>query len=66
MPSSSVTHLLPCIVYFLYANFNGYIKTLINFSIARHRSRYFGTFKEKIILRTFLHQNQQISCSLII
>lgn len=62
----SVTHPLPCIVYLLYVNFDECIKALINFSIAMHGSRYFGKFKEKIILWTFLHQNQQISCSLII
>ncbi|ECB0724085.1 hypothetical protein EUW13_04585 [Salmonella enterica subsp. enterica serovar Noya] len=62
----SVTHPLPCIVYFLYVNFDECIKALINFSIAMNGSRYFGKFKEKIILCTFLHQNQQMSCSLII
>ncbi|ABX69003.1 hypothetical protein SA22_0136 [Salmonella enterica subsp. enterica serovar Agona str. 22.H.04] len=46
----SVTHPLPCIVYFLYVNFDECIKALINFSIAMHGSRYFGKFKEKIIL----------------
>lgn len=46
----SVTHPLPCIVYFLYANFDEHIKALINFSIAMNGSRYFGKFKEKIIL----------------
>lgn len=46
----SVTHPLPRIVYFLYVNFDEYIKALINFSIAMHGSRYFGKFKEKIIL----------------
>lgn len=29
----SVTHPLPCIVYFLYVNFDECIKALINFSI---------------------------------
>ncbi|EBZ6046826.1 hypothetical protein D2121_08790 [Salmonella enterica subsp. enterica serovar Texas] len=49
----SVTHPLPPIVYFLYVNFDEYIKALINFSIVMHGSRYFGKFKEKIILLTF-------------
>lgn len=50
LPMPSVTHPLPCIVYFLYVNFDECIKALINFSIAMHGSRYFGKFKEKIIL----------------
>ncbi|EAA1178909.1 hypothetical protein DOA83_07145 [Salmonella enterica subsp. enterica serovar Mikawasima] len=49
----SVTHPLPCIVYFLYVNFDECIKALINFSIAMHGSRYFGKFKEKSFYELF-------------
>ncbi len=38
LPMPSVTHPLPCIVYFLYANFDECAKALINFSIAMHGS----------------------------
>lgn len=49
----SVTYPLPCIVYFLYVNFDECIKARINFSIAMHGSHYFGKFKEKSFYELF-------------